>query len=305
VRSRRISEEQLFTALLGQESQGRLIGDILIGDGSLSEAALHEALREKAEETVYDLFLWSEGRFDFREGELPEKVLFFVEMRVQGVILEGIRRVDEWQRIRKAFPSMRTSFKLKGAPLVEDAAERRVLGLVASGKTLAEISLELHQTEFETAFGLYDLYVRDLIEVDRVEPEPAGDPVARIKELLALGYQRLQEKRFEEALKAYEEVLGVDRLNQNAKKGLVAVAEARARERALKSVPLQKVPFLTRDLISLTREKLDPQEGFLLSRVNGQWDVRSILKLCPMGEEDALLIFARLLDRGLIELRDP
>ena len=28
--------------------------------------------------------------------------------------------------------------------------------------------------------------------------------------------------------------------------------------------------------------------------MNGQWDVQSILKLCPMGEEDTLLIFARL-----------
>ena len=38
-------------------------------------------------------------------------------------------------------------------------------------------------------------------------------------------------------------------------------------------------------LADLTRENIDPQEGFVLSRVNGQWDVRSILKLCPMSEE--------------------
>ena len=30
--------------------------------------------------------------------------------------------------------------------------------------------------------------------------------------------------------------------------------------------------------------------------------MRSILKLCPIPEEDALLIFARLLERGVIEL---
>jgi hypothetical protein len=30
--------------------------------------------------------------------------------------------------------------------------------------------------------------------------------------------------------------------------------------------------------------------------------VQSILKLCPMGEEEAMLIFARLLDRKLIRL---
>ena len=41
----------------------------------------------------------------------------------------------------------------------------------------------------------------------------------------------------------------------------------------------------------------------MLSRVNGQWDVQSILKLCPMAEEDALLIFARLLERSVIDAR--
>ena len=45
------------------------------------------------------------------------------------------------------------------------------------------------------------------------------------------------------------------------------------------------------------------READSLSRINGQWDVRSILKLCPMPELDALSIFARLLDRKIIELQ--
>ena len=40
----------------------------------------------------------------------------------------------------------------------------------------------------------------------------------------------------------------------------------------------------------------------MISRVNGQWDVQSILKLCPMPEDDTLIIFSRLLDRQVIEL---
>jgi hypothetical protein len=68
-------------------------------------------------------------------------------------------------------------------------------------------------------------------------------------------------------------------------------------------VPREKVPVLAVDLKTLTRENFDPQEGFVLSRVNGEWDVQSILKLCPMAEDDALLIFSRLLERGIIELR--
>ena len=60
--------------------------------------------------------------------------------------------------------------------------------------------------------------------------------------------------------------------------------------------------MLAVDFATLTKQNLDPQEGFVISRVNGQWDVQSILKLCPMGEDDTLLIFARLIDRKLIKL---
>ena len=102
-------------------------------------------------------------------------------------------------------------------------------------------------------------------------------------------------------MRAYEDVLGLDRLNQNAKKGLIAVAEARERERALKRIPLDKVPILKMDMAVLTKQNFDPQEGFVLSRVNGQWDVQSILTLGPRAEDDALMIFARLLERKVIE----
>ena len=123
-----------------------------------------------------------------------------------------------------------------------------------------------------------------------------------IKGLLAEGAKQLSERRYDQALEAYERVLTLDRLNQNAKKGLVAAIEGRDRERTMKKVPLDKVPRLTMDMASLTRQNFDPQEGFVLSRVNGMWDVGSILKLCPMNESDVLLIFARLLERKVIEL---
>ena len=139
--------------------------------------------------------------------------------------------------------------------------------------------------------------------MDQVKDEAKGpDPVGAIQGLLSLAYQRLQEKRYDAAVQAYEEVLALDRLNQHAKKGLIAVMESRSKDRALRTVPLDKVPTLLMDMRTLTRENFDPQEGFVLSRVNGEWDVRSILKLCPMAEEDALLIFARLLERKVIGL---
>jgi hypothetical protein len=306
VRERMVTEEQLFKALLGQEEKGRLIGSILVADGVIEEDELRLALQAKAVETIYDLFLWPEGEFDFKEGEFPTDVLIHWETPVTPVILEGIRRVDEWNRIRAVFPSMEVTFRVQGAPHdLESPMERQAVGLAAAGKTLAQMGLEMRRSDFDTAHLVFDLYQRGILAVDQVrEDSKIADPIGAIQGLLALAYQRLQEKRFDAAIKAYEEVLALDRLNQNAKKGLIAAMDARNREKALKSVPLTKVPYLTMDLVELTKERFDSHEGFVISRVNGQWDVQSILKLCPMAEEDALLIFSRLLDRKVIQLRD-
>ncbi len=303
MRNRLVSEEQLFKALLRQEAQDRLVGSILVADGIIGEDDLRQTLQMKAEETIYDLFLWPDGAFEFKEGELPGDMTVHLEIEVTSVMLEGTRRVDEWERIRKAFPSSRTVFRAKGKPeQLVDPTEQHALKLAAAGKSLAEISLELRRSEFDASVLLFDLFGRDLVSVE--DPGDATRPldtVEAIQERLALAYQRLQEKRYDLAMKAYEDVLGLDRLNQHAKKGLIAVAEARERERALKRIPLDKVPVLKLDMAALTKHNFDPQEGFVLSRVNGQWDVQSILKLCPMAEEDALMIFARLLERKVIE----
>ncbi|MCG6928035.1 MAG: DUF4388 domain-containing protein [Acidobacteria bacterium] len=303
IRLNLVTEEQLFKALLAQEERSDLLGSILLADGVLAEYDLKRALKAKAEETLYDLFLWPSGQFEFREGEVPVDIRVTYETPVTPVILEGIRRVDERRRIEELFPSMATSFRTTGADhgnLAE--VETQILGLVRDGRTITEISLEIRRSEYETAVLLFDLHSRGLVEVAEVRDVPPADPVGAIQALLALAYQRLREKRFDAARKAYEDVLALDRLNQNAKKGLIATQEARQNQRNRQSIDRTRVPVLAVDLESLTRETLDPQEGFVLSRVNGEWDVQSILKLCPMGEDAALLIFGRLLEREIIRL---
>ena len=69
VRDGRISEDQLFQAQLRQGEEGRLVGSILVSDGAMTEERLQAVLRTKAEETVYDLFLWPEGPFEFKAGD--------------------------------------------------------------------------------------------------------------------------------------------------------------------------------------------------------------------------------------------
>ena len=307
IRSRIVTEQELFEALLRQEKDKRRLGEILISEGKLTEEVLLKTLRDNAEEIAYELFLWAEGQFDFRDEDEKSTPGISLDMDTTVVLQEGIRRLELWRKIRNRFPSSDVTFKVqRQAFSIEDEPDRQILGLAAAGRTLAGISLEVRRSEYETALILYELCDQGALTVGEARQEAdAADPVGTIWSLLRQAAQSFKDQRWDGALEAYERVLTLDRLNQEAKKGLVAVTEARAKSRLTRKVPLDRIPVLKMASVALSQEKFDAQEGFVLSRINGQWDVRSILKLCPMSEEDALLIFARLVERKVIDFADP
>ena len=52
----------------------------------------------------------------------------------------------------------------------------------------------------------------------------------------------------------------------------------------------------------LAKQEIGPQEGFVLSRINGEWDIESILSICPFREADSLRMIKSMLDDGIIGL---
>jgi len=305
VREGLVTEEALFKALLEQETDKRRLGELLIADGHLTEPQLMKTLRTNAEAHLHDLFLWGDGRFELEDERPPAPDPSDLKIELKPVLEEGRHRRELWNQLRLRFPSNEITFRLLADPVsVTNPARRQILDLAAWGKTLAGISLESRRSEYETTLLIAGLCDDGVLVVDRVEAgAPEGDPVGIIRTLVAGAEMRLKEGRFEAALEAYEKVLTLDGLNQAGKKGLLAVAEARQKAKRAKKVPLEKVPVLRLTAMVLSQQQFDPQEGFVLSRINGSWDIRSLLKLCPMPEEEVLLIFSRLLDRKVIELK--
>jgi hypothetical protein len=68
-----------------------------------------------------------------------------------------------------------------------------------------------------------------------------------------------------------------------------------------------RVPVLKVPLDRLTSFNFTPNEGFVLSRINGSWDVKSIVKISPIREMEVLLAFKKLVRDGVIEWKvlDP
>lgn len=98
VREGLIDKATLSRALKLQESTQILLGKVLVSLGTITEEELHQILKKKTQESLYELFYWTEGEFRFVPDDLPRFPMVPLEIDVTNVVLEGAKRFDEARR---------------------------------------------------------------------------------------------------------------------------------------------------------------------------------------------------------------
>jgi hypothetical protein len=305
----KLDEPQLKAALQIQREAGGRLGEILVSTGILSQADVLEVLRIRTLDIIYDLFLWEEAHFELYDNEAPPDYFVRIEVEPTKVIMDGVYRIDEWKRYRTLIPSDRALLELGPgwtSSLNVSKEVRQILYFVEKHMSVAEISYNMHASPFHVYRQLYDLVHQGIARVSGEAPEriaAAEDPVnvseAR-PESLATARTQLRSGEVESALSTIQNILEKDPKNSEAR-SLLSVAEDLLLKQ-MYTAPLlpNAVPRVLLSEDGLTEQQLGPQEGFLLSRMNGEWDVSSILSICPFREIDSLRMIKTLLDRGII-----
>ncbi|HEX2164453.1 MAG TPA: DUF4388 domain-containing protein, partial [Thermoanaerobaculia bacterium] len=167
VRHGHLSVDELNAAVRRQEETGKLVGRILVDAGTVSEEDLQALLQIKVRESIYDLFTWSEGRFEFLDGQLPEKSMVGCEFDVTGIVLEGVRRLDEWGRIRQAVPTLEAVPVTVEPPDAKKLAalERRVLAEIDDRSTVRQIRDRAHATDFTACEAIFQAVQKGWVKV--------------------------------------------------------------------------------------------------------------------------------------------
>lgn len=162
-----ITEEELTKAMEVQEESKILLGKILVMIGAIAEEDLVELIRLKACETIYDIFLWPEGAFQFIDGEIPQRPMVPIAIDVTGIVMEGLRRFDEWRRIRERIPSMREVPAVVAPVDVESLGEpqRLILRAIDGTRSLAAIAEGTHNPDFPVARLVFDLLESGHVEL--------------------------------------------------------------------------------------------------------------------------------------------
>jgi hypothetical protein len=301
----KITEQELKLAFeIHLQSRGELT-KILVEQQLVSQAEVETALKTRTAEVIYELFLWEDGYFHFSSDPLNLDELILIKMEINALLFEGIRRKDEWGRIRSVFPnndtvlSLRTDVDLKSLSLTP--LQKKLAYLLTLKKPISEIILELHGSDFLVNFELFQLYEKNIVEILETPPPPRErlNPAKMFNK----GIELMACHNYKDAIMAFQEVLRLDPENAWASDQIDQAEKALCQEYYRSSIPASKIPYFLIPDSSLMRYNLNHQEGFIASRINGTWDVKSIVMLSPLREIEILQVLEKLLKLELIALK--
>jgi hypothetical protein len=145
VRHGKVSQEVIDEALLHQTTRGPRLGRLLVVTGQITEAELASFLKVQVSEVVFETFGWATGSFTFWERIPPPPSAVTLEMEIENLLLEGIRRVDVRPRLSELFPDLTMAVEVAVNPdrvkhtVTLTPEEWNVLFLLDGRRSLGEI----------------------------------------------------------------------------------------------------------------------------------------------------------------------
>ena len=301
-----LTEEKLRELLEIQRDSRCMLGELLVTRGELTPEQVAHVLRVKTEETVFDLMLWEEGEFFFLDDASPARKYQELSLPVDHFIFEGARQADERRRMREVIPDSTAVVRLLCLP--EEARqtplEREVLARMNGELPLETIALTLRLPKFDVLSLAYRSVTSGQAEVvptgarksARKDPESWRSLLQEAEARLSIG----------SLLEAYSFCSKVRSTFGGDPKAMEAVISIEVRiEDDLRLGPLNGEVIIEHALSveQIMNLNCAPEEGFVLSRINGFFSLPQILAQLPGDRMRNLLNLHNLLRRGIIRVQ--
>ena len=158
-------------------SKGPDEAHIYFRDGKVVDAALGRLFGEEA---VYRTLIWNEGSFEVEFCKVDANDV--IEISTQGLLMEGMRRVDEWGRLLEALPALTTVFEVDSQELLARLSEipdelNGILRLFDGKRTLMQVVDASPFEDLSTLSTISKLYFEGLLLLAAVAPIDSHDAV--------------------------------------------------------------------------------------------------------------------------------
>ncbi len=186
-RAGNITEEQAraIHSRAGIKSDKEL-GLLLINAGYVSQTDVVQSVHTYILNNVYRLFTWPEGTFRFESNVLPFEDRITVPIDLENVIMDGSRRLKEWEQLQEELPNLDVALKFAERPhaglrnISLSVEEWRVVSFINPRNTIRQIAQYNNMSDFQIRKIVYGLLQAGLVELVRPKrvavPAPPGAP---------------------------------------------------------------------------------------------------------------------------------
>ncbi|HEX9986823.1 MAG TPA: DUF4388 domain-containing protein [Thermoanaerobaculia bacterium] len=186
LRKRKITAQQRERIDELMRRDGGRFGQLAVQQGILTEAQLRDFLKVQVSEIVYDCFVWAEGTFWFAEETVLPQYAVTINIDLTNLIMEGSRRIEEWEQCARLLPDRTAVFRVVAAPKDEKvtltADEWKILFLINGVRTLEELCHDAEDDSFGVYRIVYGLLSNKLIEPVTSKPSKEDTQDATVRQ---------------------------------------------------------------------------------------------------------------------------
>ncbi len=165
-----VDREDLEMLLKHRAGSKRLLGAQLVKLGYITADDLRQALVRQTSELVYEALRWHGGGYRFaRYATRPEATDARLGLPIASILMEGLRRVDEWRLIEEQIHDFDMVLAIRQdavdalSPEALSREERLVLGAVDGERTVRQIVEESRMGSFDACKILFQLVTSGLV----------------------------------------------------------------------------------------------------------------------------------------------
>ncbi|MBE2232431.1 MAG: DUF4388 domain-containing protein [Anaerolinea sp.] len=155
------------------------IGHLLVTARRVTQNDIIQSVRQNVLDTVYKLFTWGEGVFRFDANRMPNSGYITIPIDLESVIMEGSRRLKEWEILQEELPDLDVALRFTDRPDARlrninlTVEEWRVVSFVNPRNSIRQIAKANNLSDFEIRRIVYGMLQAGLVEfVNQPKPAP-------------------------------------------------------------------------------------------------------------------------------------
>jgi hypothetical protein len=171
-----------------QDETGMDLTEILTSEKYFSEDELTSIFIDQMQETMREILSWPKSYYKFNIGnQMLQGVQSFASIKVEGILMESMRRIDEFPEMLRIFPSEKMTVKRLAMPADKppklDRQEEIIYELIEDEASVEDLISTAKMARFCTYEALKNLLEKGLLEIGEIPAEEVPEieePVRKI-----------------------------------------------------------------------------------------------------------------------------